>query len=127
MHLRKPLASAVLGAALVVGSLMTPAAQAAEKPEGGDKAGAKACSTVSASSKAGSGSVSGVRTALAKDVSPKDDVPECPPGRGWRYVGEYYWASTCTNTGNGGINTGAWRQYQCTCGGAFSDYELWVR
>ncbi len=50
-----------------------------------------------------------------------------PPGSGWRYVNNYYWGSDCIESGNGGINSGSWREYQCTAGGTWHYYELWVR
>jgi hypothetical protein len=130
MALRKAITVALASLALAGAGLTTSAsaAPAGDNSQGKVTGSAKACSTVAASSSADSGSVSGVRTALAKDVGPKGDDPECPPaGRGWKYIGEYFWASTCISAGNGGINAGSWKQYQCTCGGAFSDYELWVR
>src|SRR5882724_12428413 len=64
----------------------------------------------------------------ATHVSPMDSCPcNPPPGGGWRYIDNYFWASSCIDTGNGGINAGLWGQFQCTGGSAFSNYELWVR
>jgi hypothetical protein len=50
-----------------------------------------------------------------------------PAGRGWRYINNYYWGSDCTESGNGGMDSGSWKQYQCTAGGSWHYYELWVK
>ena len=60
-------------------------------------------------------------------LAPMDSCACHPPGPGWDYIDYYFWASSCASTGNGGIQQGRWHAYQCTGGGPFSNYELWVR
>jgi hypothetical protein len=48
-----------------------------------------------------------------------------PPGPGWRYIDNYFWASSCIDVGNRGINNGSWSKYQCD-GGTWTNYDLWV-
>jgi hypothetical protein len=48
-----------------------------------------------------------------------------PPGPGWRYIDNYFWASSCIEVGNRGINNHAWSKYQCN-GSTWTNYDLWV-
>lgn len=48
-----------------------------------------------------------------------------PPGGGWRYVDNYFWASSCIDAGNRGINSHLWARYQCY-GSTWTNYDLWV-
>ncbi|MCO5972369.1 hypothetical protein [Actinoallomurus soli] len=48
-----------------------------------------------------------------------------PPGPGWRYIDNYYWASSCIEVGNRGINNRSWSKYQCY-GSTWTNYDLWV-
>jgi hypothetical protein len=48
-----------------------------------------------------------------------------PPGPGWRYIDNYFWASSCIEVGNRGINNHSWNKYQCD-GGTWTNYDLWV-
>lgn len=50
-----------------------------------------------------------------------------PTSPGYTYITDYYWASACNDTGNQGINAHRWSSYQCTGGGQFENYELWVK
>jgi hypothetical protein len=81
---------------------------------------------------AGTLAVGGVVAAAPAQASSAAPAAPCEhpchsPGPGWSYITDYYWASTCNDTGNQGINAGRWHAYQCTGGGAFENYELWVR
>ncbi|GAA4602181.1 hypothetical protein GCM10023195_06380 [Actinoallomurus liliacearum] len=48
-----------------------------------------------------------------------------PPGPGWRYIDNYFWASSCIEVGNRGINNHSWSKYQCY-GSTWTNYDLWV-
>ena len=101
MILRKALVSVALAGTLLgtVGTL-APAAHAAQA--------APATSTVVA--------------------APMDSCPCNPPaGIGWNYLDNYFWHSDCDAAGRRELNTGRFSEYQCTGGGVFSNYELWVR
>lgn len=63
----------------------------------------------------------------AAPAAPACTHPCHSPGAGWSYVTDYYWASACADTGNQLVNSGKWSAYQCTGGGNFENYELWVR
>ncbi|MEA2501450.1 MAG: hypothetical protein QOD01_1561 [Actinomycetota bacterium] len=59
---------------------------------------------------------------------PMDSCPCNPPaGIGWNYLDNYFWHSDCDAAGRRELNTGRFSEYQCTGGGVFSNYELWVR
>jgi hypothetical protein len=104
MILRKALVSLALGATLLgTAATLAPAAQAAT-----------AASAAPVSS-----------TAVAV---PMDSCPCNPPaGIGWNYLDNYFWHSDCDAAGRRELNTGRFSEYQCTGGGVFSNYELWVR
>jgi hypothetical protein len=77
--------------------------------------------------------VSGVGTASAQAMSSSPttalrcDHPcsKPPPGGGWSYIDNYFWASSCIDAGNRGINSGLWARYECY-GSATTNYDLWV-
>ncbi|HEX6473049.1 MAG TPA: hypothetical protein VF069_28425 [Streptosporangiaceae bacterium] len=48
-----------------------------------------------------------------------------PPGGGWRYVDNYFWASSCIGAGNRGIDNRLWARYECY-GSTWTNYDLWV-
>lgn len=48
-----------------------------------------------------------------------------PPGPGWRYIDNYFWASSCIDVGNRGVNNRSWSKYQCK-GDTWTNYDLWV-
>lgn len=48
------------------------------------------------------------------------------PDASWKYIDSYFWGSDCINAGNNGVDHGAWSTYECTGGGTWSDYQLWV-
>ncbi len=48
------------------------------------------------------------------------------PDASWKYIDSYFWGSDCINAGNNGVDNGAWSTYECTGGGTWSDYQLWV-
>jgi hypothetical protein len=101
MILRKALVSLALGGTLLgtVGTL-TPAAQAAP-------------------------AAAATSTAVAV---PMDSCPCNPPaGGGWSYIDNYFWHDNCDAAGRRELNSGRFSEYQCTGGGVFSNYELWVR
>ena len=59
---------------------------------------------------------------------PMDSCPCNPPGGiGWNYLDNYFWHDDCDAAGRRNLTTGRWVEYQCTGGGVFSNYELWVR
>ncbi|MCO6004100.1 hypothetical protein NE236_03830 [Actinoallomurus purpureus] len=61
------------------------------------------------------------RTLVLKCTHPCSD----PPGPGWRYIDNYFWASSCIEVGNRGINNRSWSRYQCY-GSTWTNYDLWV-
>ncbi len=48
------------------------------------------------------------------------------PKASWKFIDSYFWGSDCINAGNRGVDNGAWQTYECTGGGTWSDYNLWV-
>jgi hypothetical protein len=70
-------------------------------------------------------------TASAQAAPAAAAAPMCthpcssPPGPGWKYIDNYFWASDCIDVGNRGISSGAWSRYQCD-GGTWTNYDLWV-
>ncbi|WP_144387105.1 hypothetical protein [Streptomyces sp. SAJ15] len=114
MILRKLVPAAALGAALISGFAVP--AQAATTADHIQKS--SSCATSQAARAAAAEKIS-----EAKTPSPTG----CQPGPRWHYIDEYFWASDCAEAGSNGIESGHWRSFRCTCGGAFSDYQLWVR
>jgi len=49
----------------------------------------------------------------------------------WVYTGQsYYFAADCADAGNGGINNGSWKVYECINGSKWPWghwYQLWVQ
>jgi hypothetical protein len=80
-------------------------------------AGTGAASAQAGSAQAGSATASAVRC----------DHPcsNPPPGGGWRYVDNYFWASSCIGAGNRGIDSKLWARYECY-GSTWTNYDLWV-
>ncbi|MGI5195661.1 hypothetical protein ACQEVY_18765 [Streptomyces sp. CA-288835] len=96
MHLRKTLATAALGSALVVGPLMAPAAQAAEKPE-----------TASAT------------------VAQKAPAPLTAQGQ-WEYHSWYWTYANCHEAGKDLVNDPRWTDYTCTDHSSGVTVLLWM-
>ncbi|MEV0404866.1 hypothetical protein [Actinoallomurus sp. NPDC050550] len=84
-------------------------------------AGALAAGGVALASPASAATPAPHGTVTVKCTHPCSD----PPGPGWRYIDNYFWASSCIEVGNRGINNGAWSKYQCY-GGTWTNYDLWV-
>jgi hypothetical protein len=53
-------------------------------------------------------------------------VKTVTPDASWHYITDYFWASSCNDAGNRGMDNGDWSAYECRNGGPFSNYDLWV-
>ena len=77
------------------------------------------------------GGVALASPAVAAPAAQGTVTPRCthpcsdPPGPGWRYIDNYFWASDCIEVGNRGVNNGSWSRYECY-GGTWTNYDLWV-
>lgn len=81
---------------------------------------------------AAAATVSGAGAAVAQVTSSPTTALRCdhpcsepPPGGGWKYIDNYFWASSCIGAGNRGIDQGVWARYECY-GSATTNYDLWV-